>query len=76
MRGKDPDALEQWIDDAIDTDLAEMLRFAKALHRDIDALAAAVAAGAGEGDQVVVMSNGGFGGIHQKLLAQLASPSQ
>lgn len=46
------------------------------LHRDIDALAAAVAAGAQNGDQVVVMSNGGFGGIHQKLLAQLASTSQ
>jgi hypothetical protein len=25
-------------------------------------------------DQVVVMSNGGFGGIHAKLLAQLADP--
>jgi UDP-N-acetylmuramate: L-alanyl-gamma-D-glutamyl-meso-diaminopimelate ligase len=23
------------------------------------------------GDQIVVMSNGGFGGIHQKLLDQL-----
>lgn len=43
MRGKDPGALEQWIDDAIDTDLAEMLRFAKALHRDIDAVKNAIA---------------------------------
>jgi UDP-N-acetylmuramate: L-alanyl-gamma-D-glutamyl-meso-diaminopimelate ligase len=25
------------------------------------------------GDQILVMSNGGFGGIHQKLLTQLAS---
>ncbi len=43
MRGKDPGALEQWIDDAIDTDLAEMLRFAKALHRDIHAVKNAIA---------------------------------
>jgi len=27
-----------------------------------------------EGDRVVVLSNGGFGGIHEKLLAALASP--
>ncbi len=26
-----------------------------------------------QGDQIVVMSNGGFGGIHQKLLDRLAS---
>jgi UDP-N-acetylmuramate: L-alanyl-gamma-D-glutamyl-meso-diaminopimelate ligase len=25
------------------------------------------------GDQVLVMSNGGFGGIHEKLLAALAA---
>ncbi|MDK9723619.1 MAG: UDP-N-acetylmuramate:L-alanyl-gamma-D-glutamyl-meso-diaminopimelate ligase [Sterolibacteriaceae bacterium MAG5] len=36
---------------------------------DIDALVAAVAAAARPGDQVLVMSNGGFGGIHGKLLA-------
>jgi UDP-N-acetylmuramate: L-alanyl-gamma-D-glutamyl-meso-diaminopimelate ligase len=24
------------------------------------------------GDQVLVMSNGGFGGLHEKLLAELA----
>ena len=39
---------------------------------DLDALVAAVAAEAREGDQVVVMSNGGFGGVHEKLLAALA----
>ena len=27
-----------------------------------------------EGDVVVLMSNGGFGGIHQKLLQALADP--
>ncbi|HET7314897.1 UDP-N-acetylmuramate:L-alanyl-gamma-D-glutamyl-meso-diaminopimelate ligase [Salinisphaera sp.] len=39
---------------------------------DIDALVAAIAAEARPGDIVVVMSNGGFGGIHDKLLATLA----
>ncbi|MDQ5767857.1 UDP-N-acetylmuramate:L-alanyl-gamma-D-glutamyl-meso-diaminopimelate ligase [Thiothrix subterranea] len=40
---------------------------------DIDALAATVAQLAQAGDHVLVMSNGGFGGIHDKLLALLAS---
>ena len=39
---------------------------------DLDALVGAVAAEARSGDQVLVMSNGGFGGIHQKLLTALA----
>ena len=39
---------------------------------DLDALVAAVAAEAQPGDQVLVMSNGGFGGVHGKLLAALA----
>jgi UDP-N-acetylmuramate: L-alanyl-gamma-D-glutamyl-meso-diaminopimelate ligase len=38
---------------------------------DLDALVAAVAAEARAGDHVLVMSNGGFGGIHEKLLAKL-----
>lgn len=40
-------------------------------YDDIDALVAAVAHAARPGDQVLVMSNGGFGGIHGKLLAAL-----
>ena len=43
-------------------------------HDDLAALIAAVAAEARPGDHVVVMSNGGFGGIHQKLLNALAAP--
>lgn len=43
------------------------------LVQDIDALAAQVAQLAGAGDHVLVMSNGGFGGIHDKLLAGLAA---
>lgn len=40
-------------------------------YDDIDALVAAVTRAAQPGDQVLVMSNGGFGGIHGKLLAAL-----
>ena len=39
---------------------------------DIDALVAAIAREARPGDMVLAMSNGGFGGIHQKLLDALA----
>ena len=40
-------------------------------YEEIDALVAAVAAAARPGDQIIVMSNGGFGGVHQKLLEAL-----
>jgi UDP-N-acetylmuramate: L-alanyl-gamma-D-glutamyl-meso-diaminopimelate ligase len=40
---------------------------------DFDQLVKAIAGAAREGDQVLVMSNGGFGGIHEKLLAALAA---
>ncbi len=39
----------------------------------LDALVAAVAAEARPGDHVLVMSNGGFGGVHGKLLAALGA---
>ncbi|MEK7438604.1 MAG: UDP-N-acetylmuramate:L-alanyl-gamma-D-glutamyl-meso-diaminopimelate ligase [Pseudomonadota bacterium] len=42
-------------------------------HQDLDTLVAAVVAAAAPGDQVLVMSNGGFGGIHQKLLDRLSA---
>jgi UDP-N-acetylmuramate: L-alanyl-gamma-D-glutamyl-meso-diaminopimelate ligase len=41
------------------------------LAGDIDELARQAAAAARPGDQIVIMSNGGFGGIHQQLLAEL-----
>jgi len=41
-------------------------------HDDLDELVAAVTAAARPGDHVVVMSNGGFGGVHGKLLQALA----
>jgi UDP-N-acetylmuramate: L-alanyl-gamma-D-glutamyl-meso-diaminopimelate ligase len=40
---------------------------------DLEALVAAVVSEARAGDHVVVMSNGSFGGIHEKLLARLAA---
>ncbi|MEO8485048.1 MAG: cyanophycin synthetase, partial [Betaproteobacteria bacterium] len=40
-------------------------------HDDLDALVAAVVRDAQPGDHVLVMSNGGFGGVHGKLLAAL-----
>ncbi len=43
------------------------------LCRDIDALVEAVAGDVRPGDIVVVMSNGGFGGIHGKLLERLGA---
>jgi len=39
----------------------------------VDAIVARVAAESAPGDQVLVMSNGGFGGIHQKLLDAVAA---
>ncbi len=41
-------------------------------HADLDEMVAAIVALARPGDQVLVMSNGGFGGVHQKLLERLA----
>ena len=43
-----------------------------AVFDDLDQLVAAIVKEAKSGDQVLVMSNGGFGGIHQKLLNALA----
>jgi UDP-N-acetylmuramate: L-alanyl-gamma-D-glutamyl-meso-diaminopimelate ligase len=39
---------------------------------DLNLLIEAIAGAAKSGDQVLVMSNGGFGGIHEKLLRRLA----
>ena len=43
------------------------------VHDDLRALVAAVARDARAGDHVLVMSNGGFGGVHEKLLDALAA---
>jgi UDP-N-acetylmuramate: L-alanyl-gamma-D-glutamyl-meso-diaminopimelate ligase len=43
------------------------------VHTDLGALIESIAHDARPGDHVLVMSNGGFGGIHDKLLARLAT---
>jgi UDP-N-acetylmuramate: L-alanyl-gamma-D-glutamyl-meso-diaminopimelate ligase len=40
-------------------------------HNDLGALIESIAHASRPGDHVLVMSNGGFGGIHRKLLARL-----
>ena len=42
------------------------------VHQDLAAMIEAIAQAAKSGDHVLIMSNGGFGGIHDKLLARLA----
>lgn len=62
--------------DKLGWDVAEVLKPMGAVANvfdKIDALAEAVCAAAHPGDHVLVMSNGGFGGIHQKLLKNLSS---
>ena len=46
---------------------------AAVVHDDLATLVDAIAEEARAGDHVLVMSNGGFGGIHGKLLARLAA---
>ncbi|RMG27796.1 MAG: UDP-N-acetylmuramate:L-alanyl-gamma-D-glutamyl-meso-diaminopimelate ligase [Gammaproteobacteria bacterium] len=41
------------------------------VYDDLDTLVAAVAAEARPGDRIVIMSNGAFGGIHERLLTAL-----
>jgi UDP-N-acetylmuramate: L-alanyl-gamma-D-glutamyl-meso-diaminopimelate ligase len=40
-------------------------------YEDIDVMVQAIVAKAQPGDHIIVMSNGGFGGVHQKLLEAL-----
>lgn len=42
-------------------------------NADLTALTDAIVAAARPGDRIVIMSNGGFGGIHDKLLARLSN---
>lgn len=42
LRGMNPDLLEQWIDNAIEIDLLEIVRFARILHRDVEAVKNAI----------------------------------
>ncbi|MES2181386.1 MAG: UDP-N-acetylmuramate:L-alanyl-gamma-D-glutamyl-meso-diaminopimelate ligase [Pseudomonadota bacterium] len=42
------------------------------VYEDLTAMVSAITQAAQAGDQVLVMSNGGFGGVHQKILESLA----
>ena len=44
-------------------------------HGDLDTLVAAIARDARAGDHVLIMSNGGFGGVHERLLKALDETS-
>jgi len=54
------------------SDVAQAARPQTEVAASIDALVAAVTAEARPGDHIIIMSNGGFGGIHAKLLVALA----
>jgi transposase len=42
LRGREADPLPAWIDDAIETDLAPIVRFARTWNRDFDAVKNAI----------------------------------
>ncbi|MCL5975471.1 MAG: UDP-N-acetylmuramate:L-alanyl-gamma-D-glutamyl-meso-diaminopimelate ligase [Gammaproteobacteria bacterium] len=58
-----------WSLDSIQQQLGE----SSVLHRKIDDVVAQLVSQGKSGDHIVVMSNGGFGGIHQKILDALAN---
>ena len=57
-----------WDADAVVASLGPKGRLA----RSVDELVSGLAGSATDGDQVLIMSNGGFGGLHGKLLEALA----
>jgi UDP-N-acetylmuramate: L-alanyl-gamma-D-glutamyl-meso-diaminopimelate ligase len=64
--------------DALDWNLAAALQplgDRASTYDELDQLVAAIVKAARPGDQVLVMSNGGFGGVHQKILSALSLPS-
>jgi UDP-N-acetylmuramate: L-alanyl-gamma-D-glutamyl-meso-diaminopimelate ligase len=70
----DADAVWLFEPDDLGWDISEVSSHVMAptsVAGDIDALVESIVAAAQPGDRLVVMSNGGFGGIHEKLLAAL-----
>jgi UDP-N-acetylmuramate: L-alanyl-gamma-D-glutamyl-meso-diaminopimelate ligase len=43
-------------------------------YNSLESLVAAIASAAHPSDHILIMSNGGFGGIHEKLLRAIAEP--
>lgn len=64
-----PEGIDWSLDDVVASSAAPAQ-----LHVDIAELVQQVCIDAQPGDQVVIMSNGSFGGIHQQLLSALAAP--
>jgi UDP-N-acetylmuramate: L-alanyl-gamma-D-glutamyl-meso-diaminopimelate ligase len=60
-----------WDADTVVASLGQKARLA----RSLDELIGGLAGSAASGDQVLIMSNGGFGGLHGKLLEALARRS-
>lgn len=56
------------------SDIAEKCVQPARWSADLDTLVDMIAKEAQPGDHILIMSNGGFGGIHEKLLTQLAKP--
>jgi UDP-N-acetylmuramate: L-alanyl-gamma-D-glutamyl-meso-diaminopimelate ligase len=59
-------------------DAAEVLAPIKhkaSVYEDLESMVTAIAAAAKTGDYVLAMSNGGFGGVHQKILDALQEKS-
>ena len=62
--------------EGIDWSLEEVVRdspITASIHASVEDMVARVVAEAQPGDQIVIMSNGSFGGIHQRLMAELAA---
>ena len=71
----DADRVHVLVPTDLDWDAASVLRALSgrlSVSDAVDEIVAMVAAEASDGDQVLVMSNGGFQGIHQRLLDALA----
>ena len=62
-----PESVDWDLQDIVDASLSE-----GSVYSSIDAIVEQVCEEATVGDQVVIMSNGGFGGIHRKILDQLS----
>ncbi len=66
-----PEGMDWSLDEVVAAD-----RDRSELHRSVDSVIERLVAEARGGDQIVIMSNGGFEGIHQRLIAALeAAPN-
>ncbi len=70
------DAQQVWLYQGPDvkwdiSSLAQELGSNASVHKNIDDMVNALVKSLKPGDHVLIMSNGGFGGIHEKLLAKL-----